>query len=208
MKKKEILEEFLPFTKKAGTIGKITTIEDGYLRYDYDAKGNLTAGKFVPKSRGSDLKYNFYQDVLGYLQTNQTKFLNYKSERLKTRRNLRSILIDVSISFILSTIGLSLAFLSVQGLPISWMTVVSIGIFSVSGIYCGVKIKELVEYKIDFDKGKFIQQYQTYQMKLNENNLGLDKKYSPPTEYQTLSNEKNKGNTLFKNRILKKENNI
>ena len=205
MKKIEQLNLTLPFYGRAGTLGKITTIENGYYRYDYDADGHLMAEKFVPKSRGKDLKVNYYQDVFNYLQVKEPMFMTYWNSRLKKKREFKNIAIDAVVAFALAATGLTLSLLSVQTMPINWMTGVSIGIFSVSGVYCGMKVKELVDCNRDNKKVKFIQQYQSYQRKLTENNLSLAKKYSPPTEYQALTKENNQGNTLLKSRILKRE---
>ena len=110
----EELNLSLPFYGKAGTISRIITNleEKCYFKFEYDANGNEKSMKPISSKKVSGLKDNYYLDVLGYLNANQSKVKTYQSSRLKKKINLKNLYIDAIVSGVLATIGLGLSVIS------------------------------------------------------------------------------------------------
>ena len=203
-----IKNEYLPFFGKNNSISKITKIhndeEKYYLLTRYDCNGNEKKDMFripikLETTRG--IMEDYCRDLREYLIKYENKYVDYKKkkrvfnfngsyDKLKLVDKLSKIGVYLGaglIGFTFSIVSLPILF----GIGMVVLVVSSVGMFVISDIN-----KEI-------DEVKFINSYDEYSRRFNEYMSCLDNKMSNnPTKYKGLSNSKNKGNTLIKERKL------
>jgi len=203
-----ISNEHLPFFGKNNSISKIIKIhndeEKYYLITRYDNNGSEKDENFripIKLETTMGIMEDYCRDLREYLTKNESKYVSYKKKKRVFNFNvsidklkLFDKIAKVGIYLGAGLIGLTFSIISLPilfGVGMVILVVSSVGVFIINDIN-----KELKEIK-------FVDSYDEYSRKFNEYKNCLDNKMrSNPTRYKGLSSEKNKGNTLVKERKL------
>ena len=194
--------ENLPFFGKINSICKIIKVEDDenkyYLIKRYDHKGKEKKENFTipinPKNTQGILE-DYCQDIKDYLIKYENKYNEYKTN--KRVFNLNISLAKLKQFDKLSKIGI-LAGTLLTGLSFSF---ISLPILLYSGIIILITSSVgniiITDITKEVAQNNFITTYDNYSKTLNEYRSYLDNKLKIKlTEYNGLTNEKNKGNSL------------
>lgn len=196
----------LPFYGKRGSISQIIEQEKGYtvIKYGIDGKEEvaLTVPKGKTKRNEKELLQNYYQDMKCYLDQNYDKYFEYKSTRLKKKMNIKNIYLGAGIAgctFMLGIVLMTLSNVMVVTGAISYIGLV-IAASSVSGLVASMNLRK--EYKKDEEKGKFIEQFNSYSRELDTYYRMIHQISShTPTKYEGLRKINTHENTLEKKKI-------
>lgn len=194
--------ESLPFFGKINSICKIIKVEDDenkyYLIKRYDHKGKEKKEDFSipinPKTTKGIIE-DYCQDIKDYLIKYENKYIEYKNkkrvfnldislEKLKSFGNISKA--GICLGTIL--VGLSFSIISIPILLYSGMIILIAS--SIGTVIIGDISKEA-------NQTKFVTTYDNYSKMLNEYRSYLDNKLKNKlTEYNGLTKEKNKGNSI------------
>lgn len=194
--------ENLPFFGKINSICKIIKVEDDenkyYLIKRYDHKGKEKKENFTipinPKNTKGILE-DYCQDIKDYLIKYENKYNEYKTNKRVFNLNISLAKLKQfdklsKIGILAGTLltGLSFSFISLPILLYSGIIILITS--SVGNIIISDITKEVAQTN-------FITTYDNYSKTLNEYRSYLDNKLKIKlTEYNGLTNEKNKGNSL------------
>lgn len=200
----------LPFYGVSGSISKIIRTKDDngvvqFLRIEYDCNGKEKDAITMPisKTRLGSIKKNFFEDVQEYLNVNAQKINYYQNT--KKNINYQNTIQKMVISAISTLFGITFTAFAIQTLPISSITFAGFLITIGSASILAMEVKEHLDYLKEQNKQDKINEYQYYQRALVNFQSEEDKKkqYSKNyTKYQGLNQEKVKGNTIKKTKIL------
>lgn len=194
----------LPFYGKAGTISRILETEEEFIRLEYDLNGKEKKDRFpVPKNKRShhQLMNNFYQDVQGYLNSNENYYRDCKEKRLKKEINFQKVQLGKYIAAGMAVLSIPLCFSNVM--LFSYFNI----IIAASSISCFVATLDLTKkYQNDQKRASFIKEFDQYNKNLNTYRVEQEKgRIKNPTKFYGLSEEKTKGNNLNHKKVLSLE---
>ena len=194
--------ESLPFFGKINSICKIIKVDDDENKYyivkRYDHKGNEKKEDFIvpinPKNTKGIIE-DYCKDIKDYLIKDEKKYNEYKTKKKIFNFNIststiKSLEIISNLGICLGTVLTGLSF-SLISMPILlYSGVIILVISGIGNVVVGDINKEVIQTE-------FINTYDNYSKQLNEYKSYLDSKLkTKPTEYNGLTKEKNKGNSI------------